>query len=101
MIRRHTIALLFLGSILLFNFSGNAQPWLKPSILSTSPEIHSKPGFFSVQKKFNDYWKDKTPTREEEGNADEGGYQQFRRWEWFMKQRTWPSGDFLGCRQST
>jgi photosystem II stability/assembly factor-like uncharacterized protein len=75
-----------------------AQPWLSPPIVSNSgdPATDKKdPNFFDIQKKFNDYWKDKTPSVDEGENREEGGYQQFRRWEAFMKPRTFPTGEFF------
>ncbi len=71
-----------------------SQPWMKQALTSEKQENHKK-NFFDVQKKFENYWKDKNPSVEEEENADEGGYQQYKRWEWFMKQRTYPSGEFF------
>ena len=47
-----------------------------------------KINFHDVQKSFNDYWKDKDVSATEQENAEEGGWQQFKRWEWFMEQRT-------------
>ena len=44
-----------------------------------------KDTFFTLQKRFYDYWKDKTP---EKGM----GYKQFKRWEYFMKSRINPDG---------
>ena len=43
--------------------------------------------FYAVQKAFNDYWKDKTPTKGI-------GYKQFRRWEWYWEQRVNADGSF-------
>ncbi len=41
--------------------------------------------FYTVQKQFNDYWKGKTI---EKGS----GHKQFKRWEYFMEARVYPSG---------
>lgn len=76
----------------------SAQPWLKQSIVSSNnaqDEAKKEPNFYDLQKKFNEYWKDKTPSVEESENREEGGYQQFRRWEAFMKPRTYPTGEFF------
>jgi hypothetical protein len=43
--------------------------------------------FYAVQKAFNDYWKDKTPSKGI-------GYKQFRRWEWYWEQRVNANGSF-------
>jgi photosystem II stability/assembly factor-like uncharacterized protein len=75
------------------------QPWMKQSIVSTTDKTTIQPdqeewNFYDIQKKFNEYWKDKTPSENEDENQEEGGYQQFRRWEAFMKPRVYPSGSF-------
>ncbi len=68
-----------------------AQPYMTPSMLNTSTH---KLTFWDVQHAFDEYWKTREPSLIESENADEGGYQQFKRWEWFVKQRTFPSGIF-------
>ena len=83
----------------LLPFISSGQPWLKPAIVSNTEKKSEKsaqdePNFYDIQKKFNDYWKDKQPSDNEEENVEEGGYQQFRRWEAFMKPRVYPSGNF-------
>lgn len=70
-----------------------AQPWNKPSIIAAQQPEPMKPNLKLVQQRFEDYWKSRSPKLEEEGNVKEGGYQQFRRWEWFAKQRLYPSGN--------
>src|SRR6187401_1965548 len=75
------------------------QPWLKQTIVSATDKKIDQPGqdepnFYDIQKKFNEYWKDKTPSYDEGENRKEGGYQQFRRWEAFMEPRVYPSGKF-------
>ena len=73
----------------------SAQPWLKQSILSSASgntEPAKESNFYDLQKKFNEYWKDKTPSKDEGENRKEGGYQQFKRWEAFMKPRVYPTG---------
>ena len=64
------------------SFTGqlNAQEWTR-SIKSENPT------FFEIQDAFNSYWEGKTP-----GKGD--GYKQFRRWEWFWKQRVNSDGTF-------
>jgi photosystem II stability/assembly factor-like uncharacterized protein len=44
-----------------------------------------KANFYDIQKAFYDYWKDKTP---EKGS----GWMQFKRWEYFMEERVYPTG---------
>ncbi len=48
--------------------------------------------FYDVQKEFNDYYKDK---RKGKGS----GWKQFKRWEHFMEQRVYPSGNRLNHAQ--
>ncbi len=69
--------------------SGNvtAQPWLQ----ATAPR-ESSDNFFETQKKFHDFWKDKKVSIHEAENEEEGGYQQFARWENFIAARAYPSG---------
>src|SRR6185295_3569595 len=80
----------------IISINGFAQPWMKTPMVSADEQApDSKPTFYDIQKKFNDYWKDKTPSVNEEENREEGGYQQFKRWEWFMAPRTFPTGKFF------
>ena len=48
--------------------------------------------FYDVQKVFQTYWKDKKVSAEESENEEEGGWQQFKRWENYMEPRVYPSG---------
>jgi hypothetical protein len=52
-------------------------------------EMMQEPGrnFYEIQAAFNEYWKDKDIT--EKGK----GYKPFKRWEYFVGQRVYPSGD--------
>ncbi len=50
--------------------------------------------FYDVQKAFNDYWDNKEASPFEEDNMEEGGYQQFKRWEYFMEARMDAKGNF-------
>jgi photosystem II stability/assembly factor-like uncharacterized protein len=70
-----------------------AQKFKNDPLLAARP-AGKKVTFWDVQKAFESFWKDKEASREEAENAEEGGWQQFRRWEWFMKQRTYPKGEF-------
>jgi photosystem II stability/assembly factor-like uncharacterized protein len=77
-------------------FSGTiaiAQNFMDEPLLSQRPPA-KKVTFWDMQKAFEMYWQTKTPSDTESENAEEGGYQQFKRWEWFVKQRTYPSGIF-------
>ncbi|MCX6275994.1 MAG: T9SS type A sorting domain-containing protein [Bacteroidetes bacterium] len=89
---------LFAAITMALSTSSSAQPWLKKSIVSNGDETvepGTEPNFYDIQKKFNDYWKDKTPSKNEDENREDGGYQQFKRWEAFMKPRTFPTGEFF------
>lgn len=52
-------------------------------------EMMQQPGrnFYEIQAAFNEYWKDKDKT--EKGR----GYKPFKRWEYFVGPRVYPSGD--------
>ncbi|MGB0523898.1 MAG: VPS10 domain-containing protein [Flammeovirgaceae bacterium] len=70
---------LILLTLTLFIFPESyGQDWVKKM---QDPNVN----FYEVQKSFNDYYL----YREKRG----GGYKQFKRWEHFMKRRTYPSGD--------
>lgn len=47
--------------------------------------------FYDIQKAANEYF-------EEHGTAKPTGYKQFKRWEWFMESRVFPSGDLVSPR---
>jgi photosystem II stability/assembly factor-like uncharacterized protein len=80
------------GVLLLAAFSP-AQSFQKQPPLQDRP--YNKPAtFWDVQEAFQKYWEGKTPSDTEAENAEEEGYQQFKRWEAFMLQRTYPSGVF-------
>jgi hypothetical protein len=79
--------------LLFINAGLSAQPYLTPGMLNVNPGQH-KITFYDVQRAFNNYWESRTPGEMEAENAEEGGYQQFKRWESFFKQRTFPTGLF-------
>jgi photosystem II stability/assembly factor-like uncharacterized protein len=92
--------LLFLF-VSLFFLSAHAQlNWQKalPSEENAARQP-STDNFYYIQKIFNDFWKDKTPSFEEYENGEMGGYQQFKRWEWFVEPRVFPSGEFFNPEQ--
>src|SRR6187401_2019884 len=63
-------------------FSLHAQPYMKPGMVSVQGQ---KPTLHDMQRSFNGYWDEREPDQQhEENNAEEGGYQQFKRWEAFM-----------------
>ncbi len=69
-----------LPACLLFTGVSFAQEWVD---LKQSPDAN----FYTIQTKFNEYWKDRDVT--EKGK----GYKQFKRWENFVERRVYPSGD--------
>lgn len=78
---------------LIIAFSMNAQPYLRQSSLYNRPA--ERPAtFHDIEKAFKQYWEGRQPSAVESENAKDGGWQQFKRWEWFVKQRTLPSGVF-------
>ncbi|MBN2680895.1 MAG: PKD domain-containing protein [Bacteroidales bacterium] len=72
------IFILTLSLILCFSLLSNSQPWMKN--ISTE-----NPDFYTIQAAFNKYWEGKTI---EKGK----GWKQFKRWEYFMEPRVYPSG---------
>lgn len=63
------------------------------------PSLSERPGskkvtFWDIERAFNEQWEGKKRGEKESENAKEGGWEQFKRWEWFAKQRTYPSGVF-------
>jgi photosystem II stability/assembly factor-like uncharacterized protein len=77
---RHTISLfcllLFSGSVMF------CQPWMHDASREKTSE---SPDFYDIQKAFYRYWTNKEP---EKGK----GYKPYRRWEYFMEPRVYPSG---------
>lgn len=79
----------------------SGQPWMKSLNIPSENSSTSKKklNFYQIVNEFNKYWESKTPDMEEESeNEEEGGWQQFKRWEWFMGQRVYPSGNFFDSR---
>lgn len=73
--------------------ASQAQAYLQEEPLQNRPP--QKPAtFYDVQNAFEHYWERETPSDTESENAEEDGYQQFKRWEAFMEQRTFPTGIF-------
>ncbi len=80
-----------ISAVIFFFFASaglEAQEWMKN--IPQKKDIT----FYDIQKTFNDYWAGKAPSATEEGNLEDGGYQQFKRWEKFMEPRVYPSGKF-------
>jgi photosystem II stability/assembly factor-like uncharacterized protein len=76
-------------SMLIFTITAFSQQWTK------NIKGKNNTNFYTYQKAFNEYWKNKDVDIEEEKNCAEGGWQQFKRWENFMEPRVFPSGKFF------
>lgn len=91
---------IFLLVLFEFSFLANlfSQTWIT--------KIDTTHNFYDVQQKFNEYWDPIIKQEEEEKNGifnklfgrtkDENerpGWEVFKRWEWFMEPRVYPSGD--------
>jgi photosystem II stability/assembly factor-like uncharacterized protein len=74
-------------AMILFCISLSAQPWRNAAIVSVQQN-----NYYDLQKQFHSFWNDKKIHLDEEENAENGGYQQFARWEHFMETRAYPSG---------
>ncbi|MBL7917189.1 MAG: hypothetical protein JNM96_02255, partial [Bacteroidia bacterium] len=61
-------------------FTKAQQNWVE---LKNNPNAN----FYDIQKAFNEYWKDK------DINVPGNGYKPFKRWEYFVEPRVYPSGD--------
>lgn len=78
-------------ALMTFCFFANAQQLNQQNMPGPAAK---RATFWDVENAFNEYWKDKDGSETEEENADDGEYEQFKRWEAFAKQRTFPSGEF-------
>lgn len=67
-----------LSLLIFFQLASPAQDWV--DMMQNPAE-----NFYDVQEKFNHYWQGKTPGKGE-------GWKQFKRWEYFMEPRVYPSG---------
>jgi PKD repeat protein len=74
--------------LLLFvlNFNGFAQKWTE---MMRDPNAN----FYDIVKEFDNYWKDRPYERGK-------GYKAFKRWQWFMEPRVYPSGDMKFASRS-
>ena len=91
--------------IMLFLFmalTSTAQPWMNAPYLKIrrSADSLKLTNFYEIQKAFNRYerkqlrsgkYKDDILTEKDEGKF--AGYSQYKRWEWHMEPRVYPSGD--------
>ncbi len=67
-------------ALTLFVFAAKAQTWQEMV-------LESNRNFYDIQKSFNAYWE--THDQTEKGN----GYKAFKRWEYMVEPRVYPSGD--------
>ncbi|MES2513409.1 MAG: T9SS type A sorting domain-containing protein [Bacteroidota bacterium] len=70
---------LFLFLAFLIHYNSFSQTWVDKM-------QDSSQNFYSIQQEFNNYWQNKPYERGK-------GYKAFRRWEWYMEPRVYPSGD--------
>ncbi|MBT5991204.1 MAG: PKD domain-containing protein [Bacteroidetes bacterium] len=61
-------------------------PQLAISQSDNNPLIPGDKNFYEIQKAFNDNW------NSQENKNDMKGWKQYKRWEWFMEPRVYPSG---------
>lgn len=86
--RPFVFTLILLGTL----YYGSAQSWQE---MMQDPNVN----FYDVQREFNKYYakqKKKQQRMVRRGQAHEErvpGYAMYKRWEWFMEQRVYPSGD--------
>jgi photosystem II stability/assembly factor-like uncharacterized protein len=74
-----TILLSIIAAVILFSASVSfSQEWVR---LFNDPTSN----FYDVQREFNKYWEGKTPERGQ-------GWMVFKRWEYFMEPRVYPTG---------
>lgn len=69
---------LILSLLFLLTFQSNAQRWVEMMTDSTA-------NFYDIVSEFENYWKDRPYERGK-------GYKAFRRWQWFMEPRVYPTG---------
>ncbi len=76
--------LILVTAVVILSISGSfiqSQPWMRGVSLKATGD----PDFYDIQRAFNEYWKDRPIERSK-------GYNPFRRWEYFMEPRVYPSG---------
>lgn len=79
---------LTLSIVLAFTFGTKAQEWV------TLMQNPAGKNFYEIQASFNNYWKDK------DVNVPGNGYKPFKRWEYFVERRVYPSGDLSLLNQT-
>ena len=82
------ILLPVIGYLTIISFSLKSQEWIN-MMKDQKTNVHD------VQKAFNTWYSSyqKNSANSEKGNENDGPYEQFKRWEWLMEARTYPSGN--------
>ena len=73
------------------NFA-SAQQWLKNADFT---KLNRPINLYDIEKAFNDYYKDKPEPKDEDGLEQDGEKQIFHCWDYFMRQRTFPTGQMF------
>ncbi|MCC6845416.1 MAG: T9SS type A sorting domain-containing protein [Bacteroidetes bacterium] len=64
------------------------------SFAQTNYSKQKQPDFYEIQRAASEYWRGKIESAEKRENGEiEGGYNQYKRWEWFWEDRLYPSGE--------
>ncbi len=77
-----------------------AQPWLESGYLTPKTDSSSPVSFYDIQKAFQRYEQEQRVAYPEQFTGDNEfrspfkGYKNYKRWEWFNEQRTYPTGAF-------
>lgn len=79
---KNTLIFLFLSVLI----DGNAQRWVE---MMNNPSTN----FYDIQEAFYEEWEDKEYERGK-------GWKQFKRWEWYMEPRVFPSGERIQTQKA-
>ncbi len=77
-----------------------AQPWLEARYLTPKTDSSLPVNFYDIQKAFQLYEQEQRETYPEKFTGENEfkspfkGYKNYKRWEWFNEQRTYPTGEF-------
>ncbi|MFZ1786276.1 MAG: T9SS type A sorting domain-containing protein [Ferruginibacter sp.] len=77
-----------------------AQPWLEAKYLTPKTDSSLPVNFYEIQKAFQLYEQEQRETYPEKFTGENEfkppfkGYKNYKRWEWFNEQRTYPTGEF-------
>ncbi len=89
MIKKH-----FLLALLITCYTASyGQPWLRGLPQVSNEYRDPRPAtLHDLKAAFDDYWSQYEVSEDETENAEKGGYQQFARYEYLMRYRTYPDG---------